>query len=72
MRRNRESWCWALGRLLQVNCKYILYTILFLICLDKNLISRLKEPQVWMNDPYEDKSLGGWIDKVQNLAEERR
>ena len=58
--------------LLQVNCKYILYTILFLICLDKNLISRLKEPQVWMNDPYEDKALGGWMDKVQNLADERR
>ena len=32
----------------------------------------MKEPQVWMNDPHEDKALGGWIDIVQKLADERR
>ena len=40
-----------------VYCKYILYTILFLICLKKNLISRLKEPQVRMNDLHDSKLL---------------
>ena len=31
----------------------------------------MKEPQVRINDPQEDKALNGWIDKVQNLAEEK-
>ena len=56
-----------------VNCKYIFNTILlFNLFEKKNLISRLKEPQVRTYDPHEDKALGGWIDKVQNLADERR
>ena len=53
-----------------VNCKYILYTILFFNLFEKNLIRRLKEPQVRMNDPHA--AAGGWIDKVQKLADERR
>ena len=61
-RRNRKSWCGALGFFLKliVNCKCIFNTILLLICLKKkNLISCLKEPQVRMYDPHEDKALGG-------------
>ena len=62
IRRNRKYWRGALGFFLKliVNCKYILYTRLFLIYSKKNLmISRLKEPQVRMNDPHEDKATGG-------------
>ena len=56
IRRNRKYWRGALG----FYCKYILYTRLFLIYSKKNLmISRLKEPQVRMNDPHEDKAPGG-------------
>ena len=29
------------------------------------------EPQVRINDPQEDKALDGWIDKIQNLVEEK-
>ena len=70
IRTNRKSWCGALGFLLKLIVN-IFYDIIFNL-FGKNLISLLNEPQVWMNDPHKDKALGGWIDKVHNLADERR
>ena len=56
--------------LLKLIDKYIFYIrYCFLICLKKKKLSRLREPQVRKNDSHEDKALGRWINKVQNLAD---